>query len=105
MLFTEGAKRAGRNLTRDSLVTALEGVKGWESGILPPITIGADHETQRQGFWVHGREGPLQAAHGLAQVGVAVALVRIEDLSIAFGGLAALSGREPRGPATARSSR
>jgi len=57
MLFTEGAKRAGKNLTRDSLVTALEGIKGWENGILPPITIGSDHETQRQGFWVKVEQG------------------------------------------------
>jgi ABC-type branched-subunit amino acid transport system permease subunit/ABC-type branched-subunit amino acid transport system substrate-binding protein len=57
MLFTEGAKRAGRVLTREGLVTALESVKGWESGILPPITIGADHETQRQGFWVTVEKG------------------------------------------------
>jgi ABC-type branched-subunit amino acid transport system substrate-binding protein len=52
MLFTEGARRAGRNLTRESLITALEGLKGWDSGILPPITIGPDHETQKHGFWV-----------------------------------------------------
>ena len=57
MLFAEGAKRAGRALTRDGLVTALECVKGWDSGILPPITIGADHETQRQGFWVQVEKG------------------------------------------------
>src|SRR5438876_7763349 len=52
MLFTEGAKRAGKNLTRESLTTGLESVKDWDSGILPPITIGPDHETQKQGFWV-----------------------------------------------------
>jgi branched-chain amino acid transport system substrate-binding protein len=52
LLFTEAAKRAGKNLTRDSLITALESIKGWESGILPPLTIGKDHETQKQGFWV-----------------------------------------------------
>ena len=57
MLFTEGAKRAGRNLTRESLITALESIKGWESGILPPITIGPDHETQKQGFWVRVEKG------------------------------------------------
>jgi len=57
MLFTEGARRAGRALTRDGLVTALESIKGWDSGILPPITIGADHETQRQGFWVKVESG------------------------------------------------
>lgn len=62
MLFTEGARRAGRTLTRESLVTALESVKGWESGILPPVSIGPDHETQKQGFWVRverGRFRPL----------------------------------------------
>jgi branched-chain amino acid transport system substrate-binding protein len=57
MLFAEGVKRAGRSLTRESLVTALESVKGWESGILPPITIGSDHETQKQGFWVRVEKG------------------------------------------------
>jgi branched-chain amino acid transport system substrate-binding protein len=62
MLFSEGARRAGKGLTRDSLVAALEGIKGWESGILPPLSIGPDHETQRQGFWVkveNGRFKPL----------------------------------------------
>ena len=57
MLFAEGARRAGKNLTRESLITALEGIKGWDSGILPPITIGSDHETQRQGFWVRVEKG------------------------------------------------
>jgi ABC-type branched-subunit amino acid transport system permease subunit/ABC-type branched-subunit amino acid transport system substrate-binding protein len=57
MLFAEGAKRAGRNLTRESLITALESIKGYESGILPPITIGPDHETQKQGFWVRVEKG------------------------------------------------
>jgi ABC-type branched-subunit amino acid transport system permease subunit/ABC-type branched-subunit amino acid transport system substrate-binding protein len=57
LLFTEGAKRAGRNLTRESLMAALESVKGFESGILPPTTIGPDHETQKQGFWVRVENG------------------------------------------------
>jgi branched-chain amino acid transport system substrate-binding protein len=62
MLFTEAAMRAGRNLTRESLITALESIKGFESGILPPLTIGPDHETQKQGIWVRiesGRFKPL----------------------------------------------
>lgn len=59
MLFTEAAMRAGRNLTRDSFVTALESIKGFESGILPPLTIGPDHETQKQGLWVRVEKGRL----------------------------------------------
>jgi branched-chain amino acid transport system substrate-binding protein len=57
MLFGEGAKRAGRTLTRETLIGALENVKGFDSGILPPLTIGADHETQKQGFWVRVEQG------------------------------------------------
>jgi branched-chain amino acid transport system substrate-binding protein len=57
LLFAEGARRAGRSLTRDGLVAALESIKGWESGILPPITIGPDHETQKQGFWIKVENG------------------------------------------------
>jgi branched-chain amino acid transport system substrate-binding protein len=56
-LFTEGALRAGPHLTRASLVAALQSIKGWESGILPPLTIGPDHETQKQGFWVRVEKG------------------------------------------------
>lgn len=61
LLFVEGAKRAGRTLTRETLIGALENVKGFDSGILPPITIGADHETQRQGFWVRVEQGRFKA--------------------------------------------
>ena len=57
MLCTEAAKRAGRSLTREALVAALAGGKGWESGILAPLTIGPDHETQKQGFWVRVEKG------------------------------------------------
>jgi len=57
MLFAEGAKRAGRPLTRDGLVVALEAFKGFDTGIVPPITIGPDHDTQKQGFWVRVEKG------------------------------------------------
>ena len=60
LLFGEGAKRAGKNLTRESLVSALESIKGFESGILPPLTIGPDHETQKQGFWVRVEKGKFK---------------------------------------------
>ncbi len=60
LLFAEGAKRAGKSLTRESLVSALESVKGFESGIIPPLTIGPDHETQKQGFWVRVEKGKFK---------------------------------------------
>jgi ABC-type branched-subunit amino acid transport system permease subunit/ABC-type branched-subunit amino acid transport system substrate-binding protein len=61
MLFAEGAKRAGRTLTRETLITGLENVRSFDSGILPPLTIGADHETQKQGFWVRVDKGRFKA--------------------------------------------
>ncbi len=57
MLFTDAAKRAGRALTRETLVTALENTRNFDSGILPPLSIGSDHETQKQGFWVRVEKG------------------------------------------------
>jgi len=60
MLFSEGARRAGRALTRESLIRALESVRNFDSGILPPLTIGPDHETQKQGFWVRVEHGTFK---------------------------------------------
>ena len=57
MLFVEGVKRAGRTLTRETLIGALENVRNFDSGILPPLSIGPDHETQKQGFWVRVEQG------------------------------------------------
>lgn len=51
LLFTEGARRAGRALTRDSLVIALRSITDLDTGILPPLTVGPDQEPLRQGFW------------------------------------------------------
>jgi branched-chain amino acid transport system substrate-binding protein len=64
MLFAEGVQRAGPGLTREGIVAALESVKAWDSGILPPITIGPDHETQKQGFWVKLDRGGFRQLTG-----------------------------------------
>ena len=43
ILTIEGLKRAGRDLTRESMVKALEGIKGWKSeGFGAPITFGSN---------------------------------------------------------------
>ncbi len=64
LLFAEGAKRAGKDLTRERLITALESIKSWDSGILPPMTIGPDHETQKHGFWVKVEKGRFKQLTG-----------------------------------------
>ena len=70
MLFAEGAKRAGRNLTRESLMAALESRQG-----IRERHPAADHDRPRPrnpeaGILGPGRERALQAADGLAQVRV-----------------------------------
>ena len=44
--FVEGVRRAGKNLTTENLVKAMETLKDWKGGIGPPITYSA---TERQG--------------------------------------------------------
>ena len=67
LLFAEGAQRAGRALTRESLVAALQRLKNFESGILPPVTITADHETQKQALWVQMEQGRFKPLTGWLQ--------------------------------------
>jgi branched-chain amino acid transport system substrate-binding protein len=43
-LVIEGLKRAGPDLTRDGFIAALESLKDWTGGLLPPISYSAtDH--------------------------------------------------------------
>jgi branched-chain amino acid transport system substrate-binding protein len=52
-LFVEGLKRAGKNLTRESYIAALEGIKNWENGIIPPVNFSeTNHLAQNAGFMV-----------------------------------------------------
>jgi ABC-type branched-subunit amino acid transport system substrate-binding protein len=57
-LFVEGLKRTGPNVTRESYIDALEGIKNWESGIAPSVSFSAtDHLTQNSGFMVEVQNG------------------------------------------------
>ena len=52
-LFVEGLKRAGNNLTRESYIAALEGIKEWQNGIIPAVNFSAtNHSAQNSGFMV-----------------------------------------------------
>lgn len=39
-VLCEGIKRAGKDLTREKMIDALETLKGFETGIFPPVTYG-----------------------------------------------------------------
>lgn len=57
-LFVEGLKRAGQDLTRESYIAALEGIKDWENGMIPPVSFSAtNHIAQDSGFMVEVQKG------------------------------------------------
>ena len=64
-LFVEGLKRAGKNVTRESFIAALEGIKDWESGMIPPVSFsGTNHLTQNSGFMVEVQQGVFRPISG-----------------------------------------
>jgi branched-chain amino acid transport system substrate-binding protein len=61
----EGLKRTGSNLTREGYIAALEGIKGWESGIAPPVSFSAtDHLAQNSGFMVEVQKSVFRPISG-----------------------------------------
>jgi ABC-type branched-subunit amino acid transport system substrate-binding protein len=64
-LFVEGLKRAGKNVTRESYIAALEGIKNWESGIAPAVSFSAtNHLAQNSGFMVEVRQSVFRPISG-----------------------------------------
>lgn len=51
-IFVEGLQRAGRDLTRERLVTALEGLYDFETGITPRLTYGPNRRVGAAGAYV-----------------------------------------------------
>ena len=61
-VFLEGLKRAGRDLSRESYLKAMESIKDFETGGYTPITF---TETDHDGvkgvyFWVYNKEGKVE---------------------------------------------
>lgn len=64
-LFVEGLKRAGSNLTRESYIAALEGIKDWENGMIPAVSFSkTDHLAQDSGFMVEVQQGVFRPISG-----------------------------------------
>ena len=64
-LFVAGLQKAGKNLTRESYIAALESIKGWENGIVPAISFSAtDHLAQNSGFMVEVQRGVFRPISG-----------------------------------------
>ncbi|SDN16424.1 cytochrome c/ABC transporter substrate-binding protein [Pseudomonas jinjuensis] len=52
MLLSEGLKRAGRDLSREKLVQALEGLQGFATGLTPPLGFGPGQRVGMDGAHV-----------------------------------------------------
>jgi branched-chain amino acid transport system substrate-binding protein len=64
-LFVEGLERAGKNFTRESYIAALEGIKDWKNGIIPPVSFSeTDHLAQDSGFMVEVQKGVFRSISG-----------------------------------------
>jgi ABC-type branched-subunit amino acid transport system substrate-binding protein len=64
-LFVEGLKKAGKDVTRESYIAALEGIKNWESGITPPVSFSeTDHLAQNSGFMVEVQKSVFRPISG-----------------------------------------
>jgi len=51
-IFTEALQRAGRDLSREKLVTALEGLYEYDTGVTPSITFGPNRRVGAMGAYV-----------------------------------------------------
>lgn len=62
-LMVDGLGRAGRDLTREAFIDAMESIADWDSGgILPPVSFSPlDHHAQDAGFICELREGRFEA--------------------------------------------
>ena len=59
-MFVEGVKRAGKDLTREKLVEAIETFKDYDNGCLPPQTFGPNNRiSSKKAFFVKVKEGKL----------------------------------------------
>jgi ABC-type branched-subunit amino acid transport system substrate-binding protein len=51
-IFTEALKRSGRDVSREKLITALEGLYEYETGVTPSITFGPNRRVGAMGAYV-----------------------------------------------------
>jgi branched-chain amino acid transport system substrate-binding protein len=61
-LVAEGLRRAGRELTREKFIDAMESIRDWDSGsVLPPVSFSkTNHHAQRAGFVCELRDGSFR---------------------------------------------
>jgi ABC-type branched-subunit amino acid transport system substrate-binding protein len=51
-IFTESLKRAGRDVSREKLITALEGLYEYDTGVTPAMTFGPNRRVGAKGSYI-----------------------------------------------------
>jgi ABC-type branched-subunit amino acid transport system substrate-binding protein len=65
IIFVEGVKRAGENLTRETLIEALESLSNFDPGVVPPIQWSADYHGGPRTFgYATWEDGALKVLQG-----------------------------------------
>ncbi|HZH32293.1 MAG TPA: ABC transporter substrate-binding protein [Pyrinomonadaceae bacterium] len=52
--FVEATKSSGRQLSRAALITSLEGLRDFKTGVVPPLTFGANRRVGASGCYIVG---------------------------------------------------
>lgn len=69
MVVAEGLKRAGRDLTREKFIEAMESIKDFDTGIIGKMTFGAgDHQGGTSGYISQVRGGKFVDLSGIIEV-------------------------------------
>jgi len=57
-IMEEGLKQAGKQLSRAALVNGLEQLRGFKTGVIPPVTFGPNRRVGAAGSYVVGIDLP-----------------------------------------------
>ncbi|HEY6136244.1 MAG TPA: hypothetical protein VI670_00600, partial [Thermoanaerobaculia bacterium] len=56
-VLVEALRRAGRDLTRERLLECIDGIEGFETGLVPPLTFSQTRRIGSTGAWIAGVQG------------------------------------------------
>jgi hypothetical protein len=56
-ILIEALRRAGRDVTRERLVDALEGLQNYHTGLMAPVSFSASRHIGTEGLWIVPLDG------------------------------------------------
>ena len=94
MVLVEGLNRAGRALTREGLIEAIEGIHQLSLGLANPLTYSStNHQGLHRVYFTEIRDGKLTLLTNWEQIRKQLAVHGVTPTEILFGSSCALSGQ------------